>query len=120
MHSSLRATQKPLVNVHREAELYFSGVFQVGSGQMKERAGSTGLIQTPLGDLGLPPNLVVLDTLSPQFSDLAPSVTCPFPVPGPDHLRATAEAQGNLQAGHTRGGLWVSQPGSLGRKSQNT
>lgn len=46
---------------------------------MKETAGSTGLIQIPLrGDLGLLLNLVVLDTLSPQFSDLHRSVTSPF------------------------------------------
>lgn len=88
---------------------------------MKERAGSTGLIQTPLGgDLGLLLNLVVLDTLSPQFSDLAPSVTCPFPVPGPDHLQATAEAQGNPQVGHEGVGCGSASQGRLGRKSQNT
>lgn len=98
---------------------YFSGVFQVGLGQTKETAGSAGLIQIPLeGDLGLLLNLVVLDMLSPQFSDLPPSVTCPLPGPGPDHLRVTAEAQGNPQGGHEGVGCGSAGQGRLGKKSQ--
>lgn len=94
---------------------YFSGVFQAGLGQTKETAGSAGLIQIPLeGDLGLLLNLVVLDMLFPQFSDLPHSVTCPLPGPGPDHLQATAEAQGNAQGGHEGVGC------RLGRKSQSS